>query len=189
MNKFLLGLTMCAALINPAWADNSENNAADSANGGRLLAQQDMIYIDTSSWTQINIGGCDISFPEKPRTSDIGSQGVSGRAWECELGEPLHIFKITKLEVTGISHQDTDEVLFKMISDTCNNLGGRAVSKKRLENQRNPGCMFKIMANDGEWDFMIRLDRDTVYTLSVCSMPGEAEDGYKDAFFRSFLIK
>ncbi|MGM9991969.1 MAG: hypothetical protein ACI376_03855 [Candidatus Bruticola sp.] len=155
----------------------------------QLLAQNssEETNIDTSTWNTISGSGFKVKFPNDTQYKRNNYGGVWVQTWEAETDEPLHMFKLDQAQFSNgvISGNDPDEFLFGAIQSKCKEINGQVTQKRRIQNERYPGCFFQIKTNDAEWEYMIRLDGDTVYTLSVCSMPYEADDGYSKAFFNS----
>ncbi|MGM9998815.1 MAG: hypothetical protein ACI38Q_05425 [Candidatus Bruticola sp.] len=155
----------------------------------QLLAQEtsEGTSIDTSTWKTISGSGFKVLFPNDTQYKRRNYSGVWVQTWEAETDEPLHMFKLDQTQFSNgvISGNDPDEFLFGAIQSKCKEINGQVSKKRRIQNERYPGCFFRITTNDAEWEYMIRLDGDTVYTLSVCSMPYEADDGYSQTFFDS----
>ncbi len=146
--------------------------------------------VDTSSWQVINGNGFKVRFPNQTRYNRTNYSGAFAETWETETDEPLHMFKLQQAQFSGgsISTKDPDEFLFDNMENNSRQLNGQVSQRRRIQNARYPGCTYKVTTAEAEWDFMIRLDGDTVYTLSVCSMPYESNDGYSQAFFDSFTF-
>lgn len=146
--------------------------------------------VDTSTWNVVNGNGFKVRFPGEARHNRTNHSGAFAETWETDTDEPLHMFKLQQFQFSGgsISTQDPDEFLFANMENNSRNLNGKLSQRRRIQNDRYPGCTYKITTSEAEWDFMIRLDGDTVYTLSVCSMPYESDDGYSKAFFDSFKL-
>lgn len=111
-------------------------------------------------------------------------------SWQSDSGEPLHGFEILVTEHPRGAIRDAgeDAMLFATMAGRARALGAQPTRKRRIESQRLPGCMFRVQTEDADWDFMIRIAGDRVYTLSVSSMPGEGDDGSADRFFQSFHV-
>lgn len=146
--------------------------------------------VDISTWQVINGNGFKVRFPNQTRYNRTNYSGAFAETWETETDEPLHMFKLQQAQFSGgsISTKDPDEFLFENMENNSRNLNGKVSQRRRIQNARYPGCTYKVTTDEAEWDFMIRLDGDTVYTLSVCSMPYESDDGYSKAFFDSFTF-
>ncbi len=160
-----------------------------------LLAQEDRAAdnsasVNASSWQVINGNGFKVRFPNQARYNRTNYSGAFAETWETETDEPLHMFKLQQAQFSGgsISTKDPDEFLFDNMENNSRQLNGKVSQRRRIQNARYPGCTYKVTTAEAEWDFMIRLDGDTVYTLSVCSMPYESNDGYSQAFFDSFTF-
>ncbi len=160
-----------------------------------LLAQEDA-YTDTASapnvsaWSTVRGDRFSIRFPQGSRRESARYRGLDTVSWTGESDDPLHLFKVNMVEYpTGaITQADPDEILFGLMKGQCDALQAQPVQKRRIQNTNSPGCTFKVPTANAEWDFMIRLHGDTAYIISVCSMIGEADDGYRDAFFDSFTL-
>lgn len=145
----------------------------------------------SATWHQTTAPGLfSVRFPGMVNKTSSEQRGVQATAWESETGSPLHLFKVNMLQFSSgaVSSMNTDEFLFSTISTRARELGAMATQKRRINNDRYPGCMFTINTPQAEWRFLVRIDGDTVYTLSVCSESGSGNDGYADAFFNSFAI-
>ena len=79
-------------------------------------------------------------------------------------------------------------MLFATMQGRAKELGVRPSRTRRIQSQRLPGCMFRVVTEEADWDFMVRISGDRIYTLSVCSNPGEGEDGSAQRFFESFFV-
>jgi len=121
----------------------------------------------------------------KPSSGDPPTQ-----SWLSDSYETLHGFEILLTEHPRGSLRDAgeDSILFATMQGRARALGGQATQKRRIESQRLPGCMFRVLTEDAEWDFMVRIAGDRVFTLSVCSMKGEGTDGSVERFFQSFHV-
>lgn len=111
-------------------------------------------------------------------------------AWQSDSGEPLHGFELLVTEHPGGTVQSAGEdgMLIATMSGRAKALGTRPTRTRRIQSARLPGCMFRVETEDADWDFMIRLHGDKVYTLSVSSMKGEGDDGAAKRFFDSFQV-
>lgn len=177
----LEGEAVCQDIAKPPhyWLVAQESGSADNSSS-----------VDTSTWQVINGNGFKVRFPNQSRYSRTNYSGAFAETWETETDEPLHMFKLQQAQFSGgsISTKDPDEFLFDNMENNSRQLNGQVSQRSRIQNARYPGCIYKITTAEAEWDFMIRLDGDTVYTLSVCSMPYESNDGYSQAFFDSFTF-
>ena len=146
------------------------------------------LQANPNAWPVLESNSFRARFPEGYRHSVTNYQGINSDTWEGESGDPLHMFTltVTNLPPGSIGAANLDEYLFSIIEQRASALRGEVTQKKRLEHPSAPGCLFKIITSDAEWDFMVRVRDSSVYLLSVCSMPGEGEDGYKETFFDAF---
>ncbi len=143
-------------------------------------------------WRQVGAPGYfSASMPGNPRPKESVQGGISTTTWESDSDEPMHLFSIvmTPYSKGTISGRDADEILFSIINSRAKALRSEATHKRRLDSTTNPGCMFDISCSDADWNYMVRIAGDTVYTLSVCSMPGQGNDQYVQQFFRSFMAQ
>lgn len=111
-------------------------------------------------------------------------------SWESDSGEPLHGFSILMTDYPPGTVRDAGEegMLIAAMKGRVTTLGGELSATKRILNERLPGCQFRVTTPDTVWDFMIRISGDRIYTLSVSSMPEDADDGASNRFFRSFQV-
>lgn len=196
----LVAATLCFIPAGVAWSRPSlearDINCASWAQSECVLIAQEngstdsSSNIDISTWQVVNGNGFKVRFPNQSRYSRDNYSGTFVETWETETDEPLHMFKLQQAQFSGgsISSTDPDEFLFDNMENNSRNLNGKVSHRRRIQNARYPGCTYKVTTAEAEWDFMIRLDRDTIYTLSVCSMPYESDDGYSKAFFDSFTF-
>lgn len=167
-------------LCQEAYTVLAQNAAGDSENTE-----------EETEWVKAGDNSFSASFPFQPSYKNQNMGGVTEYVWEAESEDPLHMFKLSKTDFGGgvLNSENIDGFLFGVIESKSRQLRGEAVQKKRIQHDRYPGCSFKIEAPDADWDFMVRVDAGTVYTLSVCSMKGESEDGFKDKFFNSLTFR
>lgn len=111
-------------------------------------------------------------------------------SWESDSGEPLHGFSILVTDYPSGTVKDAGEegMLISAMKGRVQTLGGELSATKRIMNASLPGCQFRVTTPDAVWDFMIRISGDRIYTLSVSSMPEDADDGAANRFFRSFQV-
>lgn len=149
--------------------------------------------VDTSEpWIDFAHPGCfSVQFPSQPTKETSIVQGIETLKWVSDSSDPVHLFELsmTSFAKGTLDMGEIDGFLFSAMNSRCKELGTQPSSKRRIQSQAFPGCMFKAVTSDAEWEFLIRVNGDTVYTLSVCSMPGEGNDGSAARFFKSFSFQ
>lgn len=190
MRLWLVALAMVGSVAVPLGARCEP--ASVVAVGAPTVAQAESASVDiTSSWVPFaQSGRFHVLMPRTPSTENSAHGKVETVKWSTDSSDPMHLFELSMSDFGrgAIGSQDVDDFLYAIMSSRAKELGERPTRKRRIEDARLPGCMFRVTANDAEWDFMVRVDGNTVYTLSVCSMPGEGDDGYAQAFFKSFSV-
>nr|MCR5662626.1 hypothetical protein [bacterium] len=200
MRKYIVAACLAAVLAAPVFAQ-TDDDIMDMINRGsrgrevqtqqpaprgeRRVREEERATCDTSDWETLATEDFRALFPSAPTREKSTVEKVDTLKWVSDSSDPMHLFELsmTKFPRGSIDHNDVDEFLFTAMKSRAQELGSNPVRKRRLDSRRFPGCTFRVECDDSEWDFMIRISGDTVYTLSVCSMPGEGDDGYSDTFF------
>jgi hypothetical protein len=142
------------------------------------------------TWKVFQVPGqFQVEIPGEPTHSTLSGDPPT-ESWVSDSGEPLHGFEILLTEHPRGSLRDVSEdgVLIATMQGRARALGGQPTRTRRIMSQRLPGCTFRVLTEDADWDFMVRISEDRVYTLSVSSMKGEGEDGSVERFFNSFHV-
>lgn len=142
------------------------------------------------TWKTLQVPGTfQVDLPGEPSHKPPAGDPPT-ESWLSDSYEPLHGFEILLTEHPRGSLRDAgeDAILFATMQGRARALGGQATQKRRIESQRLPGCMFRVLTEEADWDFMVRIAGDRVFTLSVCSQKGEGTDGSAERFFQSFHV-
>ncbi|MDO5297321.1 MAG: hypothetical protein Q4F00_11975 [bacterium] len=140
-------------------------------------------------WQRVGAPGVfSAMMPGHPRSRDVSDQGTAATHWDSDSSEPMHMFAIEMQHCGQVSGSNMDNLLFSLMNARAKAVGAQPTHKRRIDNQRSPGCMFDMITGDSEWNYMIRVVNDKVITMSVCSMPGQGNDQYAQQFFKSFSI-
>ena len=140
-------------------------------------------------WQRIGAPGVfSALMPGRPRSRDTSANGTAATHWDSDSSEPMHMFAIEMQHCGQVSGNNMDNMLFSLMNARAKTIGAQPEHKRRIDNQRSPGCMFDMVTGDSEWNFMIRVVNDKVITMSVCSMPGQGNDQFVQQFFKSFSI-
>lgn len=109
-------------------------------------------------------------------------------SWESDSGEPLHGFSVlmTDYPPGAVREAGEEGMMVAAMKGRVQALGGELGRTGRFQDR--PGCQFRVHTSDAIWDFRILISGDRIYTLSVSSMPEDADDGSADRFFRSFRM-
>ena len=148
--------------------------------------------MNMAGWQSVGTPGVfSASMPGHPVSKATVTNGISSTEWSSDSSEPMHLYSLVVVPYSKgtVSGRNPDEILFSTMKGRANVLGVNPSRKRRIDNGNCPGCLFDMVTADSEWNFMVRIKGDTIYTLSVCSMPGEGNDQCVKQFFDSFYAQ